>query len=297
MFRCAEHSIHDPKCPVLKLCRDRDNREILNPKQSLLDPGGVFLLRPDIQLDSNQETIPSGSNHSLYIWFGSKATERVVEIAKGLSQNFLAVLVPEEATIQIISEGNEPEEFWGFVLKDFSFSSSESVSFNDLYKESSFSMNNESELSNVNEMETDASKGTHRRSLEIKNENLESDTSEFDSNIDMMSENDNSNIDMIGENDNSNVEMIVENDKSSIDMIVENDNSNVEMIVENDNSKIDMIRKNLDLKNELSLNFAIIDQSCDSKKTNIIHSTDSEVTLKSSDTYPPGQVVEGLSSE
>jgi hypothetical protein len=282
---------------VLKLCRDRDNREILNPKQSLLDPGGVFLLRPDIQLDSNQETIPSGSNHSLYIWFGSKATERVVEIAKGLSQNFLAVLVPEEATIQIISEGNEPEEFWGFVLKDFSFSSSESVSFNDLYKESSFSMNNESELSNVNEMETDASKGTHRRSLEIKNENLESDTSEFDSNIDMMSENDNSNIDMIGENDNSNVEMIVENDKSSIDMIVENDNSNVEMIVENDNSKIDMIRKNLDLKNELSLNFAIIDQSCDSKKTNIIHSTDSEVTLKSSDTYPPGQVVEGLSSE
>ena len=265
MFRCAEHSIHDPKCPVLKLCRDvQCNRELLNPRQSLLDPGGVFLLRPDIPLDSNQETIPTSSNYPLYIWFGSEATERVVEVAKGLAQNFLGVLVPDEATVQIISEGNEPEEFWGFVLKDFSFSSSESVSFDDLYKESSFPTNNESEHSNVNEMKTDAPKDTHRGSLEIKNENLESDSSEFDSNVEMMSE---------------------------------NDNSNVEMIRENDNSNIDMISQNRDFKNELSLNIAIIDQSCDSKKTIILHSTDSEITLKSSDTYPPGQVVEGLSSE
>lgn len=139
LFRCAEHAAHDENRPVLKLCRADDSRQILTPKLSLLDPRGVFVVR------ASGATTKSCSQ--LYIWRGSEASDRVVEITHKFALLFRGIFVEEDAEINVISEGCEPEPFWDSVEHDISFVKSGVLSFSDLFTVSSIAHDDTSKTS------------------------------------------------------------------------------------------------------------------------------------------------------
>jgi hypothetical protein len=129
LFRCAEHAAHDENRPVLKLCRAEDSRQILTPKLSLLDPRGVFVIRAS--------KVTNKSCCQLYIWRGSEASDRVVEIAHKFALLFRGIFVDKDANINTTSEGCEPDPFWDSVERDISFVRAGGQSFSDLFTVSS----------------------------------------------------------------------------------------------------------------------------------------------------------------
>jgi hypothetical protein len=67
LFRCAAHLIpHDAQTPALKICLNKESRKCIIPRTSVLDPYGVYVLKPPdraVIKNSNSENflVPEGS--------------------------------------------------------------------------------------------------------------------------------------------------------------------------------------------------------------------------------------------
>jgi len=121
IFRCASHMPHDAATPVLKLCRSATNRKILTPSTSLLDPRGVFVLRPNKSIRSR-----------IYVWQGSFASDAVVRVAVSLSKKMFNIFSSANS-VEIVREGSEPPEFMAALVQDGRHSPRTKVTFDDLY--------------------------------------------------------------------------------------------------------------------------------------------------------------------
>lgn len=109
VFRLAHHAAHDTLVPVLKLCRDEEDRKPCTPHISLLQPHAVVVIRA-----AGDDAMPT----LLYIWQGSKANKEATTIATNLSSNFAGIFVSDTASVKVINQGEETEEFWSSVSRD-----------------------------------------------------------------------------------------------------------------------------------------------------------------------------------
>ena len=118
VWRIASHlTTHDPHTPVLKLCRVGQSRVLSLPRTSILDPKGVYVIKP-----SESSYIDGVTVASLFVWKGEYATETVADVAEDLAQNLLGVFT-NARVVERIEMGHETEEFWRFVTNDGVYSS------------------------------------------------------------------------------------------------------------------------------------------------------------------------------
>jgi hypothetical protein len=135
LLRYAAHLPHDVITAVLKPCRDQNNRRLLPPAQSLLDPEGIFVLQ---QADAQEEERGNySSKRPLYLWVGPDAEGFDVEDAFRLASLMLGVLSPGNR-VEIVRAGNEPPGFWEGVQRDGPHVSSSSPCFQDLWPRAAF---------------------------------------------------------------------------------------------------------------------------------------------------------------
>jgi hypothetical protein len=110
LYRFAHHAAYDLITPVLKLCRNNQNRRILVPSTSLLNPKGIFILRA---VKVNGESI----DHELYIWVGSQSDERCLEDAIHLTKLMINIFSKAE-TVKIVRQGQDDMNFIRSIVQD-----------------------------------------------------------------------------------------------------------------------------------------------------------------------------------
>ena len=130
LLRYAAHLPHDMVTAVLKPVRDDKNRKLLPPKQSLLDPSGIFVVQP---ADSEEEDFGGHSSRKpLYMWVGAFVEQFDVEDALKLATLMLGVLSPA-SRVEVVRAGKEPKDFFENVEQDGPYDSSRSLTFTDLW--------------------------------------------------------------------------------------------------------------------------------------------------------------------
>ena len=130
LLRYAAHLPHDMVTAVLKPVRDEKNRKLIQPKQSLLDPSGIFVVQP---ADKEEEDLGGHSSRKpLYMWVGAFVEQFDVEDALKLATLMLGVLSPA-SRVEVVRAGNEPRDFFENVEQDGPYDSSLSLSFPDLW--------------------------------------------------------------------------------------------------------------------------------------------------------------------
>eukprot|EP01041_Mallomonas_annulata_P012244 gene12244-25725_t len=107
VFRCATHSSNDPTTVILKLCRSPDTRRLLPPSTSILDQGGVFIIRPSSSIKSQ-----------IYIWQGAFVTDsKVIQLTMSLCRQMIGSFLPG-SRIEVIKAGAEPVDFIRLLIQD-----------------------------------------------------------------------------------------------------------------------------------------------------------------------------------
>ncbi len=130
LLRYAAHLPHDMVTAVLKPVRSIKDRKLVKPKQSLLDPSGIFVIQP---ADNAEEDHGGHSSRKpLFMWVGAFVEQFDVEDALKLATQMLGVLSPA-SRVEVVRAGNEPRDFWDNVDQDGPYNSSSSLTFADLW--------------------------------------------------------------------------------------------------------------------------------------------------------------------
>ena len=126
LFRMAHHLPHDHDTPVLKALRDELTRKLLVPKQSLLDPRGVFVLRPGV-VGSDDGPAAEGKPGAAavaavgpFVWVGAIAATAPADAEEGrrLAGFMPGVLTPRGSEVTVVWQGKEPPAFWALLQRD-----------------------------------------------------------------------------------------------------------------------------------------------------------------------------------
>ena len=126
-FRCAYHLPHDPKTPVLKLCRTTDSRKIMTPATSLLDPKGVFIIRT---VFNNNNTLVI--DHRIFLWQGGETTDATARHAEILAKKMYGILTTTDK-VEWVKQGEETTDFMSYLLDDGVFNASDNSLYDDFY--------------------------------------------------------------------------------------------------------------------------------------------------------------------
>lgn len=122
LFRCAHHLPHDRGTAVLKICRQFETRKLHIPRLSILDPRGVFVIRP-----------PEGQGDCIYVWQGSLASNETVEKTMAIAKLFIGIYA-QAKDLLLVQENEEPDGLFDVLEDHLPFNvASASVIFDDLF--------------------------------------------------------------------------------------------------------------------------------------------------------------------